>query len=314
MAYNIHDIKKEFSSKGIFYTQPELAKYLKSFLPNGVKEVYDPTCGNGGLLSVFDDDVEKYGQEINAEQLKDAKEHLQNFHGVCGDTLKEPAWTDRKFKYIIANTPFGIKWEPPVFDMFNTDKRFENIPCMPSKGMADFAFLLHILYMLDNNGIAVCMDSCAILFRKNAEGKLRQWFLENNYIDKVVYIPEKQFVDTNIKTCLWVLRKNKIGKDIIFINKKTGEEKTVAFEEIKNNNFDLSERYYFPEEKAPELPKVNALIESMHKDIIGQLKAVYELTRQLSNNIVYENFINQIQTLTDEANTYCGTLGEGYAE
>ena len=88
----------------------------------------------------------------------------------------------------------------------------------------------------------------------------------------------------------------------------------MPFEEIKNNNFDLSERYYFPEEKASELPKVNALIESMHKDIIGQLKAVYELTRQLSNNIVYKNFINQIQTLTDEANTYCGTLGEGYAE
>lgn len=309
MAYNLKSIKKEFSQKGIFYTEKALAEYVKSFLPDNVTEVYDPTCGNGGLLSVFNDDVKKYGQEINEEQLEEAKKSLVNFTGICGDTLKNPAWIDRKFKYIIANTPFGIKWEPEA-----KDKRFENIPCMPSRGMADFAFLLHILYMLDDEGIAVCMDSCAILFRNNAEGKLRQWFLENNYIDKVVYIPEKQFVDTDIKTCLWILKKNKKEKDITFIKKKTNEEKIISFEEIKNNNFDLSERYYFPEEKAPELPKVNALIESMHKDIIGQLKAVYELTRQLSNNIVYENFINQIQTLTDEANTYCGTLGEGYAE
>lgn len=309
MAYNLKDIKKEFSSKGIFYTQPELAKYLKSFLPDGVKEVYDPTCGNGGLLSVFDDDVEKYGQEINEDQLKDAQEHLQNFHGFCGDTLREPAWIDRKFKYIIANTPFGIKWEPPL-----EDKRFENIPCMPSRGMADFAFLLHILYMLDDEGVAVCMDSCAILFRNYAEGKIRQWFLENNYIDKVVYIPEKQFVDTNIRTCLWVLRKNKKNKDIIFINKKTNEEKTVSFEEIKNNNYDLSERYYFPEKRDSELPRVNDLVQSMHNDVIGQLKAVYALTRQLSTNKVYKNFITEIQAITDEAISYCGTLGEGYDE
>ena len=52
MAYNIKSIKKEFAEKGIFYTESELANYLKSFLPDGVKEVYDPTCGNGGLLSV----------------------------------------------------------------------------------------------------------------------------------------------------------------------------------------------------------------------------------------------------------------------
>lgn len=309
MAYNLKDIKKEFSAKGIFYTQPELAKYLKSFLPDDVKEVYDPTCGNGGLLSVFDDEVEKYGQEINEDQLKDAESHLQHFHGFCGDTLKNPAWTDRKFKYIIANTPFGIKWEPET-----KDKRFEDIPCMPSRGMADFAFLLHILYMLDDEGIAVCMDSCAILFRNNAEGKLRQWFIENNYIDKVIYIPEKQFVDTNIKTCLWILKKNKKEKDITFIKKKTNEEKIISFEEIKNNNFDLSERYYFPEKKDSELPKVNDLIQGMHNDVIGQLKAVLELTRQLSNNKVYKSFINEILTITDEAISYCGTLGEGYDE
>ena len=159
MAYNIKSIKKEFAEKGIFYTQPELANYVKSFLPADVKEVYDPTCGNGGLLSVFDDDVEKYGQEINAEQLADAEKYLSNFHGVCGDTLKNPAWIDRKFDYIVANPPFGIKWEPPKMDMFDSDPRFEGVPAMPSRGMADFAFMLHILYLLSETGVAVVLDS-----------------------------------------------------------------------------------------------------------------------------------------------------------
>ena len=110
MAYNLKTIKKEFSQKGIFYTEKALAEYVKSFLPDNVTEVYDPTCGNGGLLSVFDDNVLKYGQEINEEQLEDAKKTLINFTGICGDTLKNPAFMDRKFKAIVANPPFGINW------------------------------------------------------------------------------------------------------------------------------------------------------------------------------------------------------------
>ena len=85
--YNLKTIRQDFKSKGIFYTTKDLALYLKSFLPDDVKEIYDPTCGNGGLLSVFGDDVEKYGQDINAEQVQNARENLMNFHGAVGDTL-----------------------------------------------------------------------------------------------------------------------------------------------------------------------------------------------------------------------------------
>ena len=49
MGYDIKSIRQDFKEKGIFYTTPELANYLKSFLPADVKEIYDPTCGNGGL-------------------------------------------------------------------------------------------------------------------------------------------------------------------------------------------------------------------------------------------------------------------------
>lgn len=311
MAYNIKSIKKEFAEKGIFYTQPELANYLKSFLPEDVKEVYDPTCGNGGLLSVFADDVEKYGQEINGEQLADAEKHLRNFHGVCGDTLKNPAWMDRKFDYIVANPPFGIKWEPPKMDMFDTDPRFENVPAMPSRSMADFAFMLHILYLLSDTGTAAVLDSHSILFRTGNEGKIRQWFLENNFIEKVVYVPENQFVDTKIRTCIWVLSKHKKTTDIVFIDRKTEKELTFTFDAVKKNGFDLSPKRYFPEEKAPELPAVPVLLGQMHSDINGQLKAALELTRRLGNDTSYEAFVDGIQEVLDDAKNYYGCIGEG---
>lgn len=311
MAYNIKSIKKEFAEKGIFYTQPELANYVKSFLPADVKEVYDPTCGNGGLLSVFDDDVEKYGQEINAEQLADAEKYLSNFHGVCGDTLKNPAWIDRKFDYIVANPPFGIKWEPPKMDMFDSDPRFEGVPAMPSRGMADFAFMLHILYLLSETGVAVVLDSHSVLFRDGNEGKIRQWMLERNCIEKIVYVPENQFVDTKIKTCIWVLNKHKASTDIVFVDKKNAKEITVPFDEIKKHGFSLAQNIYFPSPKAPELPAVPVLLSQMHDDINGQLKAVIELTKKLGNDEAYETFIDGLQMILDDAKTYYGCIGEG---
>ena len=75
--YNLKNIKQDFKEKGIFYTPPELALFLKSLLPEDVKEIYDPTCGNGSLLSVFDDNVIKYGQDINAEQVEIAMGRLK---------------------------------------------------------------------------------------------------------------------------------------------------------------------------------------------------------------------------------------------
>ena len=109
VAYNLKSIKEEFKSKGIFYTPPELAELLKSYVNFTPNEIYDPTCGDGALLNVFGDDVVKYGQEINLEQLQVAKERLKNFNGYCGDTLKDPAFKDKKFDCILANPPFSIK-------------------------------------------------------------------------------------------------------------------------------------------------------------------------------------------------------------
>ena len=155
--YNLKSIKQQFKEKGIFYTPYELAQTLKSYITFSTKSVYDPTCGDGGLLNVFDDNVKKYGQEVNYQQLEVAKIKLKNFEGFCGDTLKNPAFMDKKFDCILANPPFSIKWEPPKSDI-----RFDAAPAMAPPSKADYAFILHILHYLSDDGKA-----CVLEFPRN---------------------------------------------------------------------------------------------------------------------------------------------------
>jgi len=250
--YNIKSIQKsirrEFKEKGIFYTTKDLAEHLKSFLPDDVDEIYDPTCGNGGLLSVFADDVQKYGQDINAEQVKDAENRLKNFHGVVGDTLREPAFWGKKFKYIIANPPFSIKWEPKL------DERFGGWPCLPPPSKADYAFLAHILHYLSDDGDAIVLNSPGILFRGGAEGKIRRWLVEQNYIDTVILVDNGHFVDTKIATAVLILKKNRATTDVKFAHNNL--ERVVSVSEMAGNDYDLDVLSYIHDgiEKEEILP------------------------------------------------------------
>lgn len=82
---SIKNIRKEFKENGIFYTPPELAKKLLEYVDIKPKSVYDPTCGAGNLLKAFPDEVKKYGQEIDEEQIKLID--IPNFTGYAGDAL-----------------------------------------------------------------------------------------------------------------------------------------------------------------------------------------------------------------------------------
>lgn len=273
MSYNLKSIKQEFRDKGIFYTTTELAEYLKELVGFEPIEVYDPTCGDGSLLSVFSDDVKKYGQEINDHQLNAAQSRLINFTGVCGDTLKAPAFFGKKFDCIVANPPFSIDWEPPQLGGLFNDERFSDIPAMPPKSKADYAFILHILNYLSDEGVAVVLNFPGVLYRGGAEGKLRQWIIEKNLIHKVVRIEGKKFVDTTIETAVLIFRKNKETTDIEFVDSEKGISKVVGIDEIKNNDYQLSvSRYIF---EKPTKPKIDALTTNnlARKQMIERIKS-----------------------------------------
>lgn len=182
---SIKNIRQEFKDNGIFYTPLALAERLKSYVDIEPTSVYDPTCGAGNLLSVFQENVKKYGQELDAEQL--ALIDLPNFEGYAGDTLTDDKFKDMQFDCIVANPPFSVKWEP---DALTDDIRFKCCPELPPPSKADWAFMLHILHHLKDNGIAAVLEFPGILYRGQREGKVRRWFVENNYIDRVVIFQE----------------------------------------------------------------------------------------------------------------------------
>lgn len=270
-GYNIKSIRQDFKSKGIFYTPTELAEMIKSYLPADVKEVYDPTCGHGNLLSVFADEVQKYGQDINIVAVEEAKK-LPNSFIELGDTLAEPKFLGKKFEAIVANPPFSIKWEQ------KSDERFASAPALAPKSKADYAFILHILHYLADNGTAVVMEFPGILYRGNAEGKIRRWMIEQNYIEKVIHIPGNTFVDTAIATCILVLKKKRTDTDITFINTEDKVTKTVTIDEIAKNDFSLSVNLYACKEQKKEVTDINAVEDEIENLMCSNLERALEIS------------------------------------
>lgn len=277
MDYSVKAIRKQFAEKGVFYTDLSLANMMRAILPNDVKEIYDPTCGNGQLLSVFPDDVQKYGQDIDATQVEVAASRLKNFHGASGDTLKAPAFIDKRFDAIIANPPFSIAWQPA------NDERFKDLPCLPPKSKADYAFLAHILYMMSDGGTAVVLNFPGILYRGNAEGKIRRWFIERNYIDSVIMIDGGHFADTAIATCLLVLKKHRAAQTIRFEHNEY--KRDVAIEEIANEGYDLSVSRYIEEQQ----PKAVYNPVELERDALNGLAA------RLDKELTFEETVRRLE-------------------
>lgn len=292
MELNIKNIKKEFRSRGIFYSQNDMAIFLKSFFPENINEIYDPTCGCGNLLKVFNDNVQKYGQEINNEELEKANARLTNFYGVCGDTLVEPAFFNRKFKYIVANPPFSINWQPKL------DERFKDLPTLPPRSKADYAFILHCLYLLSNDGIAVILNFPGVLYRGNSEGKIRQWLVEKNYISDVVHVAGNKFVDTKIPTCILILKKNKKTTDINFFDSENDLKRQVSYEEIKENSFNLSVSNYIQKEEEKEVINPFEL----------QKKARLNFKELLRKELMFDKTICELDFSLSDFKNYCNEL------
>lgn len=292
---SIKNIRQEFKDKGIFYTPPELAKKLKEYVDRPVENVYDPTCGAGNLLKVFPDEVKKYGQELDREQLELI--NIPNFTGRYGDTLTDDKFCETKFECIVANPPFSVKWNP---DELKEDVRFKSCSALPPPSKADWAFMLHILYHLADDGIAVVLNSPGVLYRGQREAKIRRWFVENNYIDRVVNVPGNTFEDTTIGTCIIVLKKNKNTTDIIFENEDRVE--VINQNNIAENDFNLSVNIYLEEEVEKEEIDPSVLENEARRSFLERLKRELDFDKMVCEmeGISMQPFIKAIRAILNK--------------
>lgn len=286
---SIKNIRQEFKDNGIFYTPPELAEKLKSYMepiPGTGKPptAYDPTCGAGNLLKVFPIAIQTYGQELDPEQL--ALIDIPGFNGYAGDTLTDDGFAGMEFDYIVANPPFSIRWEPDKVDQ--EDPRFNVCPVLPPPSKADWAFMLHILHHLAPHGVAAVLEFPGILYRGQREGKVRQWFVEQNVIDRIVNIPGNTFEDTSIATCIIVLKKDRHKTSITFEDGDRTRE--VPLEEIESNNYTLSVNTYLPDEIKREEVDIDSINRQVATMTLENVKSTLETLIELQKAFPDDNF------------------------
>lgn len=177
------------------------------------------------------------------------------------------------------------------------------VPSLPPKSKADYAFILHILHYLADDGIAVVLNFPGVLYRGNSEGEIRKWIVEKNFIDKVIRIPGKTFVDTAIETALVVFRKNKTTTDIEFIDTEKNKNYKATFEEVKGNDFVLSVSAFVIEEKQQIQQDPIQLQKNARNGMLKRIKADIELDKMICEMEGY-NFNEYLISIKNLIETY----------
>ena len=136
------------------------------------------------------------------------------------DMLREtnPAKKQR-FDAVVANPPFSYRWDPT--EAVSEDMRFKNHGVAP-RSAADFAFLLHGLHYLKDDGVMAIILPHGVLFRGGVEERMRTKLLNDGHIDTVIGLPANLFYSTGIPVCILVLKKCKKPDDVLFINASEG--------------------------------------------------------------------------------------------
>jgi type I restriction enzyme M protein len=228
---------------GEFYTPQQVSKILAKIVTlnrKHLKNVYDPTCGSGSLLLRVSKEAnisEYYGQELNQSTYNLARMNMilhdvrfEDFNIQQGDSIENPLHFGMKFDAIVANPPFSAKWSSDK--KFLDDERFSAYGKLAPKSKADFAFVQHMIYHLDDNGTMAIVLPHGVLFRGAAEGVIRKYLVkEKNYLDAVIGLPANIFYGTSIPTVILVFKKcREDDADVFFI------DASKYFEKVKNQN------------------------------------------------------------------------------
>ncbi len=334
--YLIGQFASETGKKaGEFYTPVGPAEILVRIAISGQEDkkgllVYDPCMGSGSLLlgahrfSKEPEYVRYYGQELIASTYNLARMNMflhniapENQHLHHGDTLNAdwPTTEETEFDLVTMNPPYSANWS--ASQGFLSDARFSDYGVLAPKSKADYAFLLHGFYHLKPSGTMAIVLPHGVLFRGGTEGKIRTKLLESGNIYAVIGLPANMFYNTSIPTCIIVLKKQREGRDVLFIDasglfekqktqnvmtedhidhvldlylKREDAEKeahVANYEEIEKNDFNLNiPRYVDTSEEEEEiiLADLNRELTETDREIAGTKKELLSLMTELKTS------------------------------
>lgn len=243
-------------SGGEFFTPQEVSELLTHLTIVGktqVNKVYDPACGSGSLLLKFAKILGKenvrngfYGQDDNLTFYNLCRINMflhdinfDDFDIAYGNTLLDPKhWDDEPFEAIVSNPPYSQEWPGKENPLLINDPRYAPAGVLAPVSKSDFAFIMHALTWLANNGTAAIVCFPGIMYRGGAEKKIRQYLIDSNFVDAVIQLPDNLFFGTTIATCIMVLKKSKPDTTTVFIDASKEYVKVTNSNKLSQENIE----------------------------------------------------------------------------
>lgn len=204
---------------GKYETPYQIVKLAAQLLEPKEGTVYDPCCGSGSMLLCMADYIRKekgdfclYGQEADEYAWKTARMNLilrgieADLGRIPADSLWQDIHSDLKADYVLGNPPFhgySGRWKWP-----EDDRRWKY--GLPSEKRGDFAWMQHMLYHLNEDGIMASIFSSGILNSLRAEDRrIRAGIVKDDILEAIITFPAGMFYTTKASASLWILRKHK---------------------------------------------------------------------------------------------------------
>lgn len=257
MGYIFEHLVMKFNEQaneeaGDHFTPREVIRLMTSLVYTGeqdvyeagvYREIYDPACGTGGMLSVSEEFIKGqnaraelglFGQEYNDESwaiccadmlIKDEETDNIQLADTLGDGKSGDRFPDKKFHYMLANPPFGVEWKDQQkivgkeHDELGFSGRFG--AGLPAINDGSFLFLQHMLSKRhpykagDQNQpgskIAIIFNGSPLFSGDAGSGpsNIRRWIIENDWLDAIVALPDQLFYNTGIFTYVWLVTNRK---------------------------------------------------------------------------------------------------------
>lgn len=218
-----------FTSRDIIYLMTDILLNEADLATEGNITVYDMTMGTSQMLSCMEErihainkniEVTCFGQEFNPSTFAIAKADMMIRGGDpnnmrFGDTLSDDQFSGYTFKYCISNPPFGIDWKREQKAVEAEAKLGENGRFgagLPKISDGQQLFVLNGISKLAPDGKMAIIQNGSPLFSGDAgsgPSNIRQYILENDWLDAIIQLSTDQFMNTGISTYIWVISKDK---------------------------------------------------------------------------------------------------------
>ncbi len=245
MGYIFEELIRKFAEQsnetaGEHFTPREVIELMVNLLFNTDKEIfkegivktlYDPACGTGGMLSVGEKHLKKlnpdaklelFGQEINPESYAICKSDMlikgDNPSNIkFGNTFTVDGLREEKFDYMLSNPPFGVEWKKSSKTI---KAEFENLGYsgrfgagLPRINDGSLLFLQHMISKMKEDGsrIGIVFNGSPLFAGQAGSGEstIRQWIIENDWLEAIVAMPDQLFYNTGISTYIWIVNNQK---------------------------------------------------------------------------------------------------------